>query len=75
MYAFVSRMAALTNALAGVLVLLLVTSFPAKKPRTLGYGANSSTTLAYRAKLLVLQAGFVRSMEVSVPGADKSEMM
>jgi len=34
-YAFMSRTAALTKALALVFVLLLVTSFPAKKPRVL----------------------------------------
>ena len=37
MYAFTSRTAAFTKADASVLVSLFVTSFPAKKPRTLGY--------------------------------------
>ena len=65
----------LTKALAGVFVLLLVTSLPAKNPRTLSYGANMSTTLAYLWKIFTLHSGCDRSIDVSSPGAERSEMI
>ena len=74
-YAFVSRTAALTNALAAVFEWLLVTSLPAKNPRTFSYGAKMSTTLAYRSKTSTVHSGFARSIEVASPGAERSEMI
>lgn len=74
-YAFVSRTAALTKALAAVFEWLLVTSLPAKNPRTLSYLAKMSTTLVYRWKISTLHSGSARLIEVLSPGAERSEMI
>ena len=67
-----SRTAALTNALAAVVLTVFDTSLPAKNPIVLLYLAISSTTAVYRAYNAVFHCGSLRSIDSD--GFDKSEI-